>query len=506
MFFRKILRKTKKVLVFRKWTFKKFEKASFKFAAVMLLVAMNVGILNIPIINAFYGDQESSIDNTFSAGHLDITLSNTDFEGTISNDPGDKVEFQTTVAKMVGNLPTQYEILYEKVSGDDNLCNALNLEASRGVINFNGALTTLYTGATTDFGLWNFALSVLLGQTVSAGEKCSFDLIFRAWIDGVPSVSESGFWDEERLHVTINANSQSPIVLNEFLPNPDGILCADGSSNCSSDDDNFIFDFGKDSDDKPKGEWVELFNLTSNPIDVNGWYLQDASGGVGNTQVTSLNSIPSNATVPANGYLVVYMNKPVWNNTGDVVKLFSKDNVLMDSYAYSIDYDYCVLIPTPGETNIDTSDPDATCSTHQVPGNKSYARIPDGTGPWIDPIPTPGISNLLKFDGIISSTTQMQINTLPISSENSTTTATTTLEIITETASSTVEIIETEPVIEPEIIIIEPEPVVIPPDPEIILTPSPSQGEGGGEVIGDPIVEPTPIELPPAPELPPSTE
>jgi len=30
-----------------------------------------------------------------------------------------------------------------------------------------------------------------------------------------------------------------------------------------------------------------------------------------------------------------------------------------------------------------------------IPGNKSYARIPDGTGSFIDPVPTPGVRNSL---------------------------------------------------------------------------------------------------------------
>jgi len=42
--------------------------------------------------------------------------------------------------------------------------------------------------------------------------------------------------------------------------------------------------------------------------------------------------------------------------------------------------------PTPGDENDSNPTPPFCPST--VPGNKSYARIPDGTGAWIDPIPT----------------------------------------------------------------------------------------------------------------------
>ena len=89
------------------------------------------------------------------------------------------------------------------------------------------------------------------------------------------------------------------------------------------------------------------------------------------------------------------MNKSVWNNTGDTVKLFNASNILQDSYAYTSDYDYCDLIPTSGEINDEIpSDPDGDCvNGSNIPSNKSYARIPNGTGSFVDPIPTPGKSN-----------------------------------------------------------------------------------------------------------------
>jgi hypothetical protein len=45
--------------------------------------------------------------------------------------------------------------------------------------------------------------------------------------------------------------------------------------------------------------------------------------------------------------------------------------------------------PTPGGVNNTTGN--GGCGI--VPPNKSFARIPDGVGPWVDPIPTPGEQN-----------------------------------------------------------------------------------------------------------------
>jgi len=91
------------------------------------------------------------------------------------------------------------------------------------------------------------------------------------------------------------------------------------------------------------------------------------------------------------------MNTAVLNNTGDTVKLFDNSVKMVDSYTYSSS-DYCNLEPTPGEENPFS----ASGSCGDVPPNKSYARIPDGIGGWVDPIPTPGFKNSLETAAILA--------------------------------------------------------------------------------------------------------
>jgi len=175
------------------------------------------------------------------------------------------------------------------------------------------------------------------------------------------------------------------IVLNEFLPNPD-----DGA--------NGLF-FGDDNDsDIPNGEWVELYNNGNVSQDVVGWYVVDASGGAGNTVVISNTNTDTGGTIiPANGWLVVYLQKQILDNpNGDTVNLYTNLDVLVDSYTYS-DHDFCENEPTPGNSN-NTSTPSGAGScgppNPAAPPNKSFARIPDGTGAFVDPIPTPGAPNI----------------------------------------------------------------------------------------------------------------
>lgn len=160
-----------------------------------------------------------------------------------------------------------------------------------------------------------------------------------------------------------NFTIRSPIVINEFVPNPTG---ADDAS-------------------MPGGEWVELYNNGSSGVDVNGWILYDSNDthelfiSTGNSDNNNNTADSGETIVPAGGFLVVYRNADsdfALNNTGgDSVRLYtntiSGGGVLIDSYSYTLD---------------------------PVPDNKSFARIPDGTGNFVDPIPTPGYANRLSYD------------------------------------------------------------------------------------------------------------
>jgi len=160
------------------------------------------------------------------------------------------------------------------------------------------------------------------------------------------------------------------------------------------------FDFGADGDVMPQGEWIELYNLSSSPIDISGWHLEDADSNVltitsGNADNDGDTADAGETTIPANGYLVVYDNSIFsLNNDGDTIKLYNASGAIVDEYTYDLT-GACDLEPTQGGEN-DTSE-SGTCNS-EVPGNKSYARIPDGVGDFVDPIPTPLAPNTTDED------------------------------------------------------------------------------------------------------------
>jgi len=173
------------------------------------------------------------------------------------------------------------------------------------------------------------------------------------------------------------------IVLNEFLPHPSGT------------NPDYGFDFGEDNDLMPKGEWIEIYNKTGGKaVDLSGWYIKDQEGSIVN--ITSSNTNTGSTIIGANGlgneWLVVYMNGAILNNDSEAIYLYDIFGNLIDSYSYNLS-SYCALEPTPGDPNDGTAS--GSCPT-EIPGNKSYARVPDGTGAWFDPIPTPGVQNKLE--------------------------------------------------------------------------------------------------------------
>ena len=155
----------------------------------------------------------------------------------------------------------------------------------------------------------------------------------------------------ETLVTCPSAPDAGKILINEFLPNPNGY----------------------DNAHKPGGEWVELYNAGGTSVDVDGWKIYDESDSH-YIIISSANTDTGSTLIAPLGFLVVYRDGDsdfaLDNTGGDSVRLYDgpiSSSVLIDSYTYTSD----------------------------APTGKSYARIPDGSANWVDPLPTPGEENSL---------------------------------------------------------------------------------------------------------------
>jgi len=319
---------------------------------------IQAGILGIGNTNAYFIDEEVSQGNNYSAGILDLSLrsSQGNFVSNAENmQPGDQVNRDIYIGKIASSLALKHDVSFEFISGDAGLCDQLDLKiwydhyhgpVSGGYDNrdmrlkYDGPLTSLVDLIDEDFIIshlddqfdtdpndgteqW-FYYSIVLPGTIAdiyQGQVCNFNFVVEAWQDNIGNYGDGGFTDVEKLENTIKVGYWNPpVVLNEFLPNAENYP-----------------------------EFIEVYNNTSSPIDLNGFYIK------ANGNIIPINAITTNAysggitTIPANGWLVVTKGGDLINNNSGTIALYNGNDVVVDSYTYgSPDHN---VNNTPGWTN-----------------------------------------------------------------------------------------------------------------------------------------------------------
>ncbi len=378
-----------------------FSLPDFSFESVLkpaCTLVLIVGLLSQYIlpVYAYFNGSVASPRNTVGLATLAFSLASADFSPDTIN-AGQSTSKTITVSN-TGNMNFQYKISVNQTGGDPGLCSALQLQAKlHSIVQYNNSLMSfVYTTASFDSLLndWQMVASLPAGAPAELGGKtCTVKFTFAAWQKNLSDPSKGFTAVQETLgaiksgHWTVMPPpAPSGVVLNEFLPRP------------------------KNNGSKPNGEWVELYNLSAtDTIDLADYYLMDSYTGGGPTThkifVEGCRTNTGGTTISPHGFLVVYANEGggescnshgfELNNNGDSVRFFNPSGQLIDSYSYT-DSRFCSLTPTPGNSN--KNDSDGSCS--KIEKDKSFARIPDGTGVWVDPIPTPGEPNKLSASEI----------------------------------------------------------------------------------------------------------
>ena len=322
---------------------------------------------------AFFGDRETSDESIFSASSLGIALDvnsvDTDFrELEITADLEEDVEYRLINATTTGTFCSDVQVDIEQ-EGSTVYSGSLVAFA-------NTATTTLVSGDSEEWGYQFFVSNTAITY---AGE-CIVTFNFEANQTGY-NFGEAFFDVEKDSFILLGSDfgSQLPpaVVLNEIMPNP----------------------VGDDNQDGLDGEWVELYNNTNQQIDIAGWYIEDLAGN--QIEIGGLSdSLPTTnggvTTIDAFGWLVVYMNRAVLNNTGtETVYLYDDNDMLQNGYTYTAGASSGNDPEdgnTPGSPN---GDDDISGTFGSASVGKSDARIPDGIGIWVDPEPTAGEPNYI---------------------------------------------------------------------------------------------------------------
>lgn len=114
--------------------------------------------------------------------------------------------------------------------------------------------------------------------------------------------------------------------------------------------------YGLDSAPMPGGEWVEIYNMNAEALDLTGYSILNEN--LDYIDITTFNTLTASTIVPANGFLVVFRNgAPLFKLTdnGDTLRLRNNLGVDVDIFTYGAS--------TEGLT---------------------WSRLPDGTGNWFN--------------------------------------------------------------------------------------------------------------------------
>jgi hypothetical protein len=151
----------------------------------------------------------------------------------------------------------------------------------------------------------------------------------------------------------------------------------------------------------PEAEYIEIYNRSENPVDLQGWKLLDATG---TCDLTSFILLPKRFVVLCSstrnglfspGKTLGVISFPSLNNSGEPLTLKNEQGLLIDSVNYTTRW-YHDTEKEDGGWSLEIIDPDNSCSEIEnwhasesesggTPGeqNSVYASKPDLTGPQL---------------------------------------------------------------------------------------------------------------------------
>ena len=311
-----------------------------------------VGVFLFPSsTQAFFSDTEEAAQQNFTASELlfDSVIDNQ--EVYVGPGLATKHTFVVPVEFSSSSISNKYAFEVLEITGDEVFCEALALQTGATI----GAFESFISGEYLEAG--DIDMTVYYDDTkrnIVHNARCTATIEVEAWQSNM-SKETAGYRDSRQFTVTAIAHM---VVLNEVLPRPNAT-----------------------DTQVPNVEFIELFNNSDFDLNVLGFNITEltTAGLPTNHLISNLATAPASALVayngsystivPARGHLALkYRGSSSYlNDSGDRITLIGNDGVAIDTYAFG-----AALV------------------------GKSDARIPDGVGAWVDPIPTPNAENIAE--------------------------------------------------------------------------------------------------------------
>ena len=138
----------------------------------------------------------------------------------------------------------------------------------------------------------------------------------------------------------------------------------------SCENDDIIADEYGEYDD-----WIELYNSTSEPVDIGGLFITDSLGRPARYRIPTTH--PDSTTIPPHGYLILWADNQ------------NEQGILHLGFKLGKDGEQIGLAGHDGTTFIDS------LTFGKQYANSSVSRLPDGNDKWLFVPPTPGTTNTL---------------------------------------------------------------------------------------------------------------
>ncbi len=318
-------------------------------------------------IIAFYGDTEKLDKQNFTATELHFaSLPQVPDRQYISPVLNQDDTFTLPTNFTASSTKALYDIT-SVVSGDLDFCASLRVSADGYLGSISAEAPYFATEPLSGGTDWQVKLSyntLATSTNFAHGAKCDVTLKVEGWQENMTKAT-AGYRDAYSVTVPVVAQM---VVLNEVLAMPDP---------------------GED-------EFIELYNLSPYPVDVAGFNITEKTSDgdtvnhiIRNVSLGSYDMVAYDGSgttiVPAHGFLALRYSggTSYLDSSGDTITLLDTESIMLDTYTFG------------------------TAIT-----GKSDARMPDGTGPWIDPIPTPNEPNTLtegETDEVISVITPLPL-------------------------------------------------------------------------------------------------
>ena len=331
-------------------SFSVIKTAIAKIVAILIIIALNwTGLSAIGRTAAYFNDIENSNANNYEAGTLDFYLSSPTGNfippGVVINMmPGNSVTQEISVINATSSNPFQYVASTTKTGGDDDFCNALDLEAKLdGVPQYFGKLMN-FVSANTTFSTstddWFFKVTLPSGTSFPPGKVCQIKFVFDGWQINLPDYS-SGFSDQEEI---ASSFATGGMKINKVY-----------------------YDVDAGHGLEYANEWIEIYNPLDTPVDISGWMIVDNN---------ATDTIPTSNPIPAKGFAIITASSTTWNywnildevvkiilpngkignglaNNGDRVILKMPDGTEDDAMSYGTDnYAFSPSCPDVTEGNM----------------------------------------------------------------------------------------------------------------------------------------------------------